>query len=499
MRPLKFRRSIHDKLYGMIRLTDEEIDVIDSPDFQRLRWIRQTGLLMDVWPSANHTRLEHSIGVVESAQRMLNAIETASQDDADKLYDARTAASGQAIRFHELPANVRIPLQRLVRLCALVHDLGHGPFSHAFEVFAPSTADVGAFLDDPRLAAIAPYRTALLASKTGRISHEAVSCILFAALWNDLGYEPMVPAVVTSVLLNAEPSPAVPKALVSWVPFIRDIVSSAPLDADRIDYLVRDSYTLGKPYGNLDTDRILKSILCVRTEDGGVLRYRLGWRKSGLRAIENAVSSRFTMFVQVYYHKTLRASELMFADMSAAAKAADITLFDAKNLDAFRAGFVGMSDDVFLRLLAGHLRPGFPADARVRDIAQRIIDRKLWKRVYDFERDEAAGDFAERLRDALAVLHPDKRFIVDRMQLKATKDLDRGALLLVIDRERKYSREPNAESWIEASPMIRTLRDDERALVRLFVEKPRGKDCNATSFRKEILAAAKTLGAKTPA
>ncbi len=498
MHPLEFPRSVHDKLYGMIQLTSEEVDVIDSPDFQRLRWIRQTGLLMYVWPSANHTRLEHSIGVVESAQRMLDAIETASRADADKLYEPRKAASGQAVRFHEVPQRIRVPLQRLVRMCALVHDLGHGPFSHAFEVFAPPCADVAAFLDDPRLAAIAPYRDALLKSKTGRISHEAVSCILFAALWNDLGNEPMVPAVVTSVLLNAEPSADVPKHLAPWIPFIRDIVSSAPLDADRLDYLVRDSYTLGKPYGNLDTDRILKSILCVRTDEDDAARYRLGWRKSGLRAIENAVHSRFTMFAQVYYHKTLRASELMFADMSVAASIADITLFDAKNLDAFRAGFISLSDDVFLRLLAGHLRPGFPKDERVRYIAQRIIDRNLWKRVYEFEGEEA-GEFAERLRDALAVLHPDKRFIVDRLPLKATKDLDRGALLLVVDTNRKYSREPNAESWIEASPIIRTLRNDELATVRLFVEKPLSKHCDAASFRKEILAAAKTLDAKTSA
>jgi uncharacterized protein len=494
MGPLAFKRSVHDKLYGMMGLTAEEVDVIDSRDFQRLRWIRQTGLLMYVWPAANHTRFEHSIGVVESAQRMLDAIESASRADEDKLYAPKEALPGQAVCFHEFAPATRHQVQRLVRMCALVHDLGHGPFSHAFEVFAPPTSDVAMFLDDPRLAAIAPYRDALLASKHGRITHEAVSCILFAALWHDLGNEPMVPAVVTSVLLNAPPSADVTGPLRRWIPFIRDIVSSAPLDADRLDYLARDSRTLGKPYGNIDTDRILKSILCVRADDGTDC-YRLGWRKSGLRAIEAAVASRFEMFVQVYYHKTLRSTELMFADMSAAARAADVTLFDAKNLDAFRAGFIGLSDDVFLRLLAGHLRPGFPANARIEEIAQRIIDRKLWKRAYDFERDEAAGDFAERLRDALAELHPDKRFIVDRLNLKATKDLDRGALLLTVNGERKYGREPTHESWIEASPLIRTLRDDEKALVRLFVEKPLDADCEPAAFRKEILAAARALGA----
>lgn len=451
-------RSIQDNVHGLIRLTQEEMDVINHPLFQRLRRICQTGLLRYVWQTATHTRFEHSIGVMYMAQMMLNALSHGSSSGANKLYALEDANSGQAVRFHELDQETRAELKRLVRLTALVHDLGHGPLSHAFDAFAPKIGDLEKLFDDPRMRPLKPFRSKILDGKNGRVRHEAVSCILFALLWHDLGGEPWVPQAVAAVLLeHLSVRRGIPKGLRPWLPFVRDIVSSAPIDADRMDYLLRDSRAIGVSYGLYDVDRVLKSILCVRVACG----YRLGWRLSGLRAIENFVTSRFNMFAQVYTHKTLRATELMLDAIKM--EAGEDTLIDTESLDRFADGYRTLSDERFLEHLSRTWRP----NNRVSELAINLVNRQLWKRLYDFERDEP---FVERLTEEMQNLYPGVQFIVDRLPLKAMKDLDRGSFLMRLDRNGKYAMTDKNRSWIEASPIMRVLRDEESARVRLFTE-----------------------------
>ncbi len=455
------------------------MDVITHPLFQRLRRVCQTGLLRYVWPTATHTRFEHSIGVVYMAQMMLNALTHGSKSGSNKLYPLEGGESGHAVRFHELDDETRVELNRLVRLAALVHDLGHGPLSHAFDAFAPNVGDLEKLFDDPRMRPLKPFRAKILDGKRGRVRHEAVSCILFALLWHDLGGASWVPRAVAAVLLeHLSVRRGIPERLWLWLPFVRDIVSSAPIDADRMDYLLRDCRAIGVSYGLYEADRVLKSILCVRVAGG----YRLGWRLSGLRAIENFVTSRFNMFAQVYTHKTLRATELMLDAITT--EAGDQTLIDTESLDRFADGYRTLSDERFLE----HLSHTWRENSRISELATNLVHRQLWKRVYDFERDELS--FVDLHTREMRALYPGTGFIVDRLPLKAMKDLDRGSFLMRLDRNGKYAMTDKNRSWIEASPIMRTLRDEERARVRLFAETFADTEGRSKRMRERAVALA---------
>lgn len=467
-------RAIHDKIHGQINLTAEEVCVIDHPLFQRMRRICQTGLLRYVWHTATHTRFEHSIGVVHTTQMMLNALLQGSKSGAKKLYPLEEAELGQAVRYHELSKQTREQVTRLARLCALAHDLGHGPLSHAFEAFAPRVEEIEPFLDDARLDAIRPLGVLLTRGKNGRIRHEALSCILFNLIWDSLDGPRWTPQAVGVVLLGDAPEATdVPEEIRPWLPMIRDLVSSAPIDADRMDYLLRDSESLGVSYGLYEADRILKSILCVRWEGG----YRLGWRLSGLRAIESFVTSRFHMFAQCYTHKTVRATELMLDAIKAFAERAGVRLIrTTQGLDVLVKDYEELGDEAFMRALTGVNAPGAEI-WHVHGLSHRLRARQLWKRLYEFERDET--HLTDALVERMRVHDRDANYLIDRLPLKAMKDLDRGSFLMRLDREGKYSITEN-RSWIEASPLMRTLRDEEQSRVRLFVEideprRPRSK------------------------
>lgn len=478
------RRSFHDCIHALIHLTQEETDVVDHPLFQRLRHICQTGLLLYVWPTATHTRFEHSIGVVYMAQMMLNALTRGSRSGQKKLYPLSEADHGQGVRFHELASETRGELKRLTRLTALVHDLGHGPLSHVFEVFAPRVEDIEPLLDDPRLDPIRPLGTQLTRGKDGRVRHEAVSCILFSLIWSDLGGDPWVPQAVAVILMGDEAkAELVPNQLRPWLPFVRDIVSSAPIDADRMDYLLRDSHSLGVSYGLHEAARILKSILCVKTEHG----YRLGWRASGVRAIESFATSRFHMFAQCYTHKTLRATELMLTDVRQEAVNLDLRIIRTESLDSMAEDYEKLGDQTFLARLEGIEAPG---SERLRRITRDLRRRHLWKRLYDFESNES--HLTERLLAEMQKAYPDVRFIVDKLPLKAMKDLDRGAFLMRLDQFGKYSFTKN-RSWIEASPLMRTLRDEEQSRMRLFMEVDERHRGRTGPIREKTIALATEL------
>lgn len=476
----KKSRSIQDNVHGLIRLTQGELNVIDHPLYQRLRRINALGLLYYVWPTATHTRFEHSLGVCHTSQKMLNALMHRSKADASKLYPFKDAEDGQALRFHEVDEETRQRITRLTRITALVHDLGHGPLSHSFDTFAPKTADIEPLLDDERLDAIRPLGVHLTRGEDGRIHHEAASCILFAKLWHDLGGELWIPQAVAIVLLDDhDGTDAIPADIRPWLPFVRDIVSSAPVDADRMDYLLRDSRAIGVSYGLYDSDRVLKSVLCVRM-DG---HYRLGWRLSGLRAIESFIMSRFYMFAQCYTHKTYHVTKLMLAAIQREASSLDPRLIRTDSLDSFAEDYASLGDESFLAALE---RLASGGTERLVHLTRNLRQRRLWARLYDFESDEV--HLTDRLVAEMRRLYPNECFVQDRYPLDPVKDLDHGSLLVRLNRDGKYAL-TEGRSWIEASSIMRTLQKEEPAHVRLYME----TDSSDHSFSKHLRERAITL------
>ena len=258
--------EIRDPIHGLIRYNDLEREIINSPAFQRLRRIRQLAWTDYVYPGAMHTRFEHSIGVMHVAGRLFDRL-TSDIRSREILRSEFQVSDADVDRFRQY-----------VRLAALCHDLGHGPFSHAAEDLFPRKSD-----------------------GKGRIPHETFS---FEIIKSEIA--PIVKSHATSNELGLNTDGVA--SFIDGVPtdgitaLFKDLVSGT-LDADRMDYLLRDAYHCGVRYGQYDLERIINTIgVCEDFDEAG--EFRIGINDDGIHAAEGLVIARFMMFTQVYMHKT---------------------------------------------------------------------------------------------------------------------------------------------------------------------------------------------------
>jgi HD superfamily phosphohydrolase len=245
--------SIRDPVHGFVRADALERALIDTRPLQRLRSIRQLGMMFFVFPGAEHSRFSHALGAMELAGR---------------LYDA-LAAKGEGL----LDPDRRARERRLVRAAGLLHDVGHAPFSHSAEE-----------------------------QFEGGIDHEEMTrrllglpevCDAFARHGDGLR-----PEDVTRLLRGGEG--AVERLLAQVV--------SGELDVDKMDYLLRDSLFCGVRYGSYDLPRLLDTVLPIRDPDRG--EWGIGVDEGGIHALEALVMARYYMFTQVYFNVTGKALEL---------------------------------------------------------------------------------------------------------------------------------------------------------------------------------------------
>ncbi len=257
--------EIRCPVHGFIAINDWEREIISQPPFQRLRRIRQLAWTDMVYPGAMHTRFEHSLGVMHVATQ---------------LYEAIVKRSAEVLKS-EL-AFTDDGLQRdktLVRLTALLHDVGHAPFSHAAEgLFPDSTAGK-------------------------KYEHEDYSAaVISEALRDTVENHPLNQNIGLKVeeLTGLLQGSSVAKRSLFW----RELITGQ-IDADRIDYLLRDSHHAGVDYGRFDWRRLLYSVEAVPGDDTS--GPRLGVSEGGWHAAEALVLARYFMFTQVYFHKTRAA------------------------------------------------------------------------------------------------------------------------------------------------------------------------------------------------
>jgi len=254
--------SIRDPVHGFIRADPLEAALIDSRPVQRLRWIRQLGLTFMVFPGAEHSRFSHALGAMHLAGR---------------LYDALTARGGAPF-----PAGAGTRERRLVRAAALLHDVGHAPFSHSAE---------GQF--------------------EGGIDHEEMTRRLLAtdeiaAVFERLGGGLAAADVARLLAAGAgeaegEAEPAADQRLLAQI-------VSGELDADKMDYLLRDGLYCGVRYGSYDLERLLDTVAAIEDpETGG---WGIGVDEGGVHALEALVMARYYMFTQVYFSVIGKALEL---------------------------------------------------------------------------------------------------------------------------------------------------------------------------------------------
>ena len=345
---------IRDPIHGSLTVSDEETRVIDSPTFQRLRHVRQLGFGDLAFPGATHTRHAHSLGAMHVASR---------------LFDAITSRS-------ELPVATRDRFRIAVRLAVLCHDIGHMPLSHASESIAP-----------PRAALRLP--SWMGGEEAGQASHEDFTAKLLidsslSGLIEEV-YAPLgiTPTLVASLVTGQLPPGAVGfvEGGIDWAPVLRSIVSGE-LDADRMDYLLRDSFYTGVNYGRYDLEWILQNLSAAERDGKAVLALS----KAAIFAFEDFLLSRYHMFLSVYFHHTSVSFDWMLRRYYEEAPG-------EFEIPADPEAFLEC-DDMTLHLALRRSKNRW---------AQRISQRRGFKRVAQFtERDDAydVGELSKALDEA---------------------------------------------------------------------------------------------------
>ncbi len=269
----KFKK-IRDPIYGFIYLDEQECAIIDHPVFQRLRRIKQLSLTDMVYPGASHTRFEHSIGVMQMATDMFDTIVAKKKQFLEKelsLFDVGLQT-----------------YRKIIRLAALLHDIGHAPFSHSGEDLMPL---------------LPPTHSKYIADKEKRFEHEEYSITIIKAVFKQLIEEHRVNEnyrvkVDDVTALLGDTTVKLKASSLLWKELI-----SGQLDADRADYLLRDSIHLGVSYGIYDRNRLVSCMTIGKTETAAPV---LAIEEGGWHIAESLVIARYQMFSQVYFHKVRR-------------------------------------------------------------------------------------------------------------------------------------------------------------------------------------------------
>ena len=239
-------RTYRDPIHSEITLNSKDsienllIDLIDSREMQRLRWIRQLGTGWFTYHGAEASRFQHSIGAMHIARKMFQQIQDQIQASDEEIEEFRL----------------------LALVAALLHDLGHGPFSHSCE----DVTDVKHEF----------FTHKIILDKRTEVNKLLVK------------YDPKLPEKVSAVLKKTYP-----------VKFLSNIVSGQ-IDCDRFDYLLRDSHFTGTNYGNFDLARVISSITLNKDHDCLSV-----YEGKGTLAVEDYLYARYSMYLQVYLHKKM--------------------------------------------------------------------------------------------------------------------------------------------------------------------------------------------------
>ncbi|WP_429970507.1 HD domain-containing protein [Fructilactobacillus sp. Tb1] len=348
--PLDQEKVIRDPVLSHVYIQDQIImDLINTTEFQRLRRIHQLGTTSQTFPGAEHTRFTHSLGVYEIVRRICNQFQ--------RNYPSKTPGDG-----------LWDDSERIVAECAgLLHDIGHGAYSHTFEhIFHTNHEQITqAIITNPET------EVNQVLSKVG----------------------PDFPNRVASVINKTYDNQQVVQMI------------SSQCDADRMDYLLRDSYFTGAQYGKFDLDRILQ---VMRPYKDGIC-----FKMSGLHAIEYYIVSRFQMYLQVYFHPTSRSIEVILAHLLLRAKELAETTdglehFNPTLLMPFLEGTFNPETDLkdYLRLDDGVLNTYFSTwrdapDKILADLADRFVNRKPFKSaIYTDKTKDLLPELSKLIEDA---------------------------------------------------------------------------------------------------
>jgi HD superfamily phosphohydrolase len=372
-----YPKTFNDPIWGDIVLYPWETILLDSPLLQRLRGVRQLGMAHLVYPGAGYDRLEHSRGVVEAAERMIRSLERNAGFRRNFGRDRDDTVP--QVSDHDVNS---------IRLAALLHDVGHGAFSHATEpllrfrlekefdsareVLRDAFAGVTAIAPAEVVAALLVLSNALknvfehpnfgATSRAAELALSICARILGSRSYLDAGY-------LCGVI-------------------------SGPLDADKLDYMARDSHHAGLPIG-LDLHRLISKLEVVtvtpettsnpemraRAQSAKNQRYHeIGISLSGLGAYEQMIVGRVILYDRLYYHHKVRSAEAMVRRLIRLAEEERGSPFSLREL------FLDLPDDSVIAILGGGLKQvGFSAGGeRCKSLAAAISNREIYYRAFAF-------------------------------------------------------------------------------------------------------------------
>ena len=299
---MKYVGEIADPIHKYIRFTELEKKIIDSKVFQRLRRIKQLAGAHLVYPAAQHSRFEHSLGTMHLAGLAGEHLFSIGVLDKESIQE--------------------------LRIAALLHDIGHGPFSHLFEEALKATSN----------------------KNHERIGAEIICKTELSDILSGFGYSP---SVISEISFGN-----------SKVKFKNEIISGS-LSSDLMDYLPRDGFFTGVEYGKVDHNRIINSF---RVTNNGSLALDI----SSFYSFESMIISRYEMFRAVYFHKTVRSAEVMLLHSlllsSEILNLSKISLTD----------YLKLTDDSILLKISSS-----PNNEMAKEMVSNYLERKLLKCVYE--------------------------------------------------------------------------------------------------------------------
>jgi len=387
-----------DPIYGYITVEyDVIIKLIDSIAFQRLRRIKQLSGVSMVFHGAEHSRFSHSLGTYHNANKFLKI------EDLKKLFDER---------------------QRLLFLIsALLHDIGHGPYSHAFEdVFNVNHEIIGARII---------------------LENEEIRSILDSI-------DDSFADDVAGIILKK-----------NKYQIIEQLISSQ-LDVDRLDYLVRDAYFTGVSYGKIDIDRLIRT---ARIRNGKVV-----FKVSGIHAIENYLISRYHMYWQVYYHNVARSYEVILEKIYLRIKdliklgfnfKSDIEMIKKVIENPNNLNYYLKLDDYYINGLFSRFID--EEDEILKELSFDFLNRKIWKYVSVEEKE----DFKARKLDFKDELYNKYFTALKNINQSTYKDSNK-----IGDKIYILLEDGSIKTILEESNIIKSLMDiGEKSDLKFFYKK----------------------------
>ena len=365
-------KIIYDAVHKTIKIQGIIRDLIDTPEVQRLSGIKQLGLAYLVFPGANHTRIEHSIGTSFVARRISERLEI---NDDEKMK---------------------------VQIACLLHDVGHGPYSHTLESVLNYRLKID-HMDVTKKIITGEYNILIDEPEKTITKFDRIPSIL-----NRYGYDPKEIAE----LVEAPPFKDVTLESFFYEPprevkypkkYLAQIVHSA-VDADQIDYLLRDAHYTGVAHGIIDVERLISTFT--------IFNNQLCIDKKGVSAIEGMLVARGLMYSSVYFHKTVRIAELMIS------RAVD-RAFENNPEATASSDIQKLTDTELFNWLKEQ------GDYQ-REIAMRIKYRRLYKKVWS----KSLRDLTDDEKNALLKLTDHGKVLAKEDELCHRANLPEGNIII---------------------------------------------------------------------